>query len=152
MASQSEKQSGGPIIGRSGIGQSGGSAIAAVGSSLVVYEWTDSGPSYMHIHQSDDEAWHVLEGALRFKFADGEVDAPVGTTVFVPAGTAHTYWGTEPSRYLIILNAAIGSPHRQASAPVRPVAIARHAGGIRHGDRGRNCGSSGANPDVKDIP
>jgi uncharacterized RmlC-like cupin family protein len=103
MVSQSEKQSGGPIIGRSGIGQSGGSAIAAVGSSLVVYEWTDSGPSYMHIHQSDDEAWHVLEGALRFKFADGEVDAPVGTTVFVPAGTAHTYWGTEPSRYLIIM-------------------------------------------------
>jgi hypothetical protein len=103
MASQSEKQSGGPIISRSGIGPSGGSAIAAVGSSLVVHEWTDSGPSYMHIHRSDDEAWHVLEGALRFKFADGEVDAPVGTTVFVPAGTAHTYWGTEPSRYLIIL-------------------------------------------------
>src|SRR3712207_7826677 len=46
--------------------------------------------------QSDDEAWHVLEGSLRFKFADGEVDAGAGTTVFVPAGVPHTYWVTQP--------------------------------------------------------
>ena len=77
--------------------------IAAVGTSLVVHEWTESGPSYLHIHRSDDEAWHVLEGSLRFRFADREVDAPAGTTVFVPAGLAHTYWATEPSRYLIFL-------------------------------------------------
>jgi hypothetical protein len=70
---------------------------------LVVHEWTDSGPSYLHVHRSDDEAWHVLEGSLRFKFADGEVDAPAGTTVFVPAGLAHTYRVTEPGRYLIFL-------------------------------------------------
>jgi Cupin domain len=69
----------------------------------VVHEWTGSGPSYMHIHRSDDEAWHVLEGSLRFRFADREVDAPAGTTVFVPAGAARTYRETEPSRYLIFL-------------------------------------------------
>jgi len=57
----------------------------------------------MHIHRSDDEAWHVLEGSLRFRLADGEVDAPAGTTVFVPAGSPHAYWETEPSRYLIFL-------------------------------------------------
>ena len=57
----------------------------------------------MHIHHSDDEAWYVLEGSLRFKLADGEVDAPAGTTVFVPAGTPHTYRVMEPSRYLIFL-------------------------------------------------
>jgi hypothetical protein len=46
----------------------------------------------------------VLEGSLRFRFADREVDAPAGTTVFVPAGTAHTYRVTaEPGRYLIFL-------------------------------------------------
>jgi uncharacterized RmlC-like cupin family protein len=79
-------------------------AIAAVGTSLVVHEWTGSGPSWLHIHRSDDEAWHVLEGSLRFRFADREVDAPAGTTVFVPAGTPHTYRvATEPSRYLIFL-------------------------------------------------
>jgi hypothetical protein len=81
----------------------GSPAIAAVGTSLVIHEWTGSGPSYLHIHRSDDEAWHVLEGSLRFRFADGEVEAPAGTTVFVPAGLAHTYRETEPSRYLIFL-------------------------------------------------
>jgi len=69
----------------------GAPAIAAVGTSLVVHEWTESGPSYLHVHRSDDEAWHVLEGLLRFRFADREVDAPAGTTVFVPAGSPHTY-------------------------------------------------------------
>ena len=81
----------------------GGPAITAAGTSLVVREWTDSGPSYLHIHRSDDEAWHVLEGSLRFRFPDREVDAPAGTTVFVPAGSPHTYRVTEPGRYLIFL-------------------------------------------------
>jgi hypothetical protein len=81
----------------------GAPAISAVGTSLVVHEWTGSGPSYMHIHRSDDEAWHVLKGSLRFRLADGEVDAPAGTTVFVPAGAPHTYQEIEPSRYLIFL-------------------------------------------------
>ncbi|WP_207477367.1 cupin domain-containing protein [Arenibaculum pallidiluteum] len=67
-------------------------------------EWTGPGPRYLHIHRSDDEAWHVLEGALRFRFADAEVEAPAGTTVFVPAGVAHTYEiASEPCRYLILL-------------------------------------------------
>lgn len=48
-------------------------AISAVGTSLVVREWTDSGPSYLHIHRSDDEAWHVLEGSLRFIFRIGRL-------------------------------------------------------------------------------
>lgn len=81
----------------------GSPAISAAGTSLVVREWTDSGPSYMHIHRSDDEAWHVLEGSLRFRFPDREVDAPAETTVFVPAGSPHTYQVTTPSRYLVFL-------------------------------------------------
>ena len=64
----------------------------------------ESGPSYLHVHRSDDEAWHVLEGSRRFRFVDREVDAPAGTTVFVPTGSPHTYRvSTEPSRYLIFL-------------------------------------------------
>jgi mannose-6-phosphate isomerase-like protein (cupin superfamily) len=77
-----------PIISRPG-----SPAISAVGTSLVIHEWRGCGPPYMHIHRSDDEAWHVLEGSLRFRLADGEIDAPAGTTVFVPAGSPHTYWG-----------------------------------------------------------
>jgi uncharacterized RmlC-like cupin family protein len=99
MAHTNNESSCGPIIAGLGL-----PPIAAVGKSLVVHEWAGAGPSYMHIHRSDDEAWHVLEGSLRFRFADREVDAPAGTTVFVPAGSPHTYWVTaEPSRYLIFL-------------------------------------------------
>jgi quercetin dioxygenase-like cupin family protein len=85
----------------------GSPPIAAAGASLVIREWTMPGPYYMHVHQADDEAWHVLEGVLRFKFPDREVDAPAGTTVFVPAGVAHTYTVVEPARYLIILTPKI---------------------------------------------
>jgi hypothetical protein len=77
--------------------------VSAAGETLVIREWTDPGPSYLHIHRSDDEAWHVLEGSLRFIFEHGEMEAPAGSTVFVPAGLAHTYRVTEPGRYLIFL-------------------------------------------------
>jgi len=87
-----------PTIARPGFGP-----VSAVGDTLVIREWTDSGPSYLHIHHCDDEAWHVLEGCLRFRFEHGEADAPAGTTVFVPAGLAHTYRVMRPSRYLIFL-------------------------------------------------
>ncbi|BCH15046.1 hypothetical protein MesoLjLa_18970 [Mesorhizobium sp. L-2-11] len=89
------------------IAEPGAPPISAAGTSLVIREWTMSGPSWMHVHESDDEAWHVLEGRLRFKFLDREIDATPGTTVFVPAGLAHTYRAVEPSRYLIILTPKI---------------------------------------------
>jgi mannose-6-phosphate isomerase-like protein (cupin superfamily) len=81
-----------------------GERIAADGESFAIHEWRGSGPPTLHVHHEDDEAWHVLEGRLRFRFADGRSsDAGPGTTVFVPAGVAHTYEAIEPSRYLIVL-------------------------------------------------
>jgi mannose-6-phosphate isomerase-like protein (cupin superfamily) len=89
-----------PIIASKGDHQ----PISAIGSSFNIFEWSGSGPDYLHVHYSDDEAWHVLDGLLRFRFADGQVDAPAGTTVFVPAGVPHSYVdATESTRYLIIL-------------------------------------------------
>ena len=78
--------------------------ISATGQSLAVHEWSGSGPDYLHVHYLDDEAWHVLEGTLTFRFRDGQVEAPAGTTVFVPAGVPHSYFEAQgPTRYLIIL-------------------------------------------------
>jgi quercetin dioxygenase-like cupin family protein len=78
--------------------------IAANGQSFDVHEWSGSGPDYLHVHYGDDEAWHVLEGTLTFRFRDREVEAPAGTTVFVPAGVPHSYFEAHgPTRYLIIL-------------------------------------------------
>ena len=80
------------------------SPISAIGGSFDIYEWSGSGPEYLHVHYSDDEAWHILEGTLTFKFSDRKVDVSAGTTVFVPAGIPHTYYETHgPTRYLIIL-------------------------------------------------
>ena len=78
--------------------------IAATGQSFEIHEWSGSGPDYLHVHHADDEAWHILEGTLTFRFADKQVEAKAGTTVFVPAGVPHTYFvAGGPTRYLIIL-------------------------------------------------
>jgi quercetin dioxygenase-like cupin family protein len=78
--------------------------IAATGQSFEVHEWSGSGPDYLHVHYADEEAWHVLEGTLTFRFVDRQIDAPAGTTVFVPAGVPHSYIeAAGPTRYLIIL-------------------------------------------------
>src|SRR5216117_608318 len=76
--------------------------FSATGQSFAIREWRGSGPAKLHVHHADDEAWHVLEGTLRFRFADREIDVPAGGTVFVPDGVAHRYQATE-ARYLIIL-------------------------------------------------
>ncbi|HEY7416216.1 MAG TPA: cupin domain-containing protein [Ktedonobacteraceae bacterium] len=78
--------------------------IAATGQSFDIHEWSGSGPGYLHVHYQDDEAWHILEGTLTFRFRNKTVEAPSGTTVFVPAGVAHTYYeAAGPTRYLIIM-------------------------------------------------
>jgi quercetin dioxygenase-like cupin family protein len=78
--------------------------LEATGESFVIREWSGSGPDELHVHHADDEAWHVLVGTVRFRFADNEIDAPAGSTVFVPAGVAHTFVAATPdTRYLLIL-------------------------------------------------
>lgn len=80
-----------------------GDRVATDGESFSVHEWRGSGPPVVHVHHEDDEAWHVLEGTLRFRLAEQAVEAVAGTTVFVPAGVPHTYEALEGSRYLIVL-------------------------------------------------
>lgn len=78
--------------------------IAIEGVSFGIFEWSGSGPDYLHVHYADDEVWHLLEGTLTFRFADREEKVSAGSTVFVPAGVAHTYYEADgPTRYLIIL-------------------------------------------------
>jgi mannose-6-phosphate isomerase-like protein (cupin superfamily) len=94
-----------------------GNVLAADGASLVLAEWRDPGgepdpPRYiapLHVHHSDDEAWYVLEGTLRFRLGDEEVEASAGGAVIATRGTAHTYWNPrrEPARYLLVMTATI---------------------------------------------
>jgi mannose-6-phosphate isomerase-like protein (cupin superfamily) len=97
--------------------------LAAVGASFSIKEWRGSGPAALHVHHADDEAWHVLQGHLHFRFADREVDVPAGGTVFVPAGVPHTYQAAD-ARYLIVLtprlDALIGELQATADRSAHP--------------------------------
>jgi len=56
------------------------SSFSALGKSMVIHEWSGSGPPYMmYVHYHDDEAWHIREGELTFKFIDNEIIASKGT-------------------------------------------------------------------------
>ena len=101
--SDSDAPPGGPIVVPAPSERNGVPGIAAVGRSFAVFEWRGSGPPAMHVHHADDEAWHVLEGALRFRLADRELTVEAGGTMFVPAGVPHTYEALPGARYLIVL-------------------------------------------------
>jgi len=80
------------------------------GGSLTVLENViapGDGPP-MHVHAGEDEAWYVLEGALRFRLGDELSDAPSGTFVFVPRGTPHCFQnaGDHPARVLVLFTPA----------------------------------------------
>ena len=77
--------------------------FSASGDSFSIHEWRGSGPATLHVHLGDDEAWHVLEGELTFRYSDRSEIAGPGTTVFVPAGVPHTYTAGQGARYLIVL-------------------------------------------------
>ena len=57
---------------------------------------------------TNDEAWHVLEGTLRFRFIDRLAEVGPGSTVFAPAGVAHTYEALN-ARYLIVLTPTLSA-------------------------------------------
>jgi uncharacterized RmlC-like cupin family protein len=77
--------------------------FSATGTSFGIHEWRGSGPPTLHVHHSDDEAWHVLDGQLTFRYVDRIETVGPGATVFVPAGVAHTYTARDDARYLIVL-------------------------------------------------
>jgi mannose-6-phosphate isomerase-like protein (cupin superfamily) len=92
-----------------------GNVLGATNDSFVIAEWRDPGGppgpprliAPLHVHNRDDEAWYVLEGTLRVRAGDDEIEARVGAGVFVPRGTPHTYWNPGPGRvrYLLVMNA-----------------------------------------------
>lgn len=79
----------------------------------------------LHRHRTEDEAWYVLSGRLRFQFGSREFDVEAGSGVLLPHGTEHTFWVPEPRRvrYLLIvmpktagLLKALHSPERSEAA------------------------------------
>ncbi|MFC4173078.1 cupin domain-containing protein [Microvirga sp. GCM10011540] len=49
----------------------------------------DSPP--MHVHRNEDEAFHILQGKMRFQVGQEQVVVGAGETVVAPKGVPHTY-------------------------------------------------------------
>jgi quercetin dioxygenase-like cupin family protein len=75
----------------------------------------DSPP--LHFHVNEDEAFHLLEGTLRFSLGGVERVVAAGETVIAPKGVPHTYRvESERGRWLVI------TTHRQFEDFVRTMA------------------------------
>ena len=94
-----------------------GNVLGSGENDFVVAEWRDPGTpagpprliAPLHLHRKDDEAWYILEGTLRARVGNEEVEARAGSGVLVPRGTPHTYWNpsSEPARYLLVMSANV---------------------------------------------
>lgn len=62
----------------------------------------DSPP--LHVHRTEDEIFHVLEGELRLRAGDADVRIGAGETVLGPKDVPHTYRVESPegARWLVI--------------------------------------------------
>jgi quercetin dioxygenase-like cupin family protein len=72
----------------------------SVHESLAPYG--DSPP--LHVHRTEDELFHVLEGELRVRAGDAEIRLEAGQSILAPKGVAHTYRVESPggARWLVI--------------------------------------------------
>lgn len=62
----------------------------------------------LHVHGAEDEMWYVLDGHFRFRVDERILDAPAGSFVFVPRGTAHCLQNTSdaPARLMVMFTPA----------------------------------------------
>jgi mannose-6-phosphate isomerase-like protein (cupin superfamily) len=58
----------------------------------------------LHVHQREDELFHVLEGELRVLAGDAEIRVGAGESMLAPKRVAHTYRveSAEGARWLLI--------------------------------------------------
>jgi quercetin dioxygenase-like cupin family protein len=56
----------------------------------------------LHVHHTEDELFHILEGELRFRVGDEELRVGAGETLLAPKGVPHTYLvESERGRWLV---------------------------------------------------
>lgn len=103
-----------------------GHELGGPGGDFVIAEWSDAGESEwewiapMHVHHADDEAWYVLEGALRFRMGEQTFEAGPGAAVLAPKGIPHAYGNArrgQPARYLLVITPKIYALVQALHAP-----------------------------------
>lgn len=73
----------------------------AIGLSEVSYYAGFATP--LHTHHREDEAWYVLEGAIRFLIGDQETTAEAGDFVFGPRDVPHSFKALETGARALVL-------------------------------------------------
>ena len=77
------------------------------GGALSIIELCDKpgGGAPMHIHEREDETFHVIEGEYEFTCGGETFIAKPGATVFGPRGIAHgyRYLGDTPGKLLLVV-------------------------------------------------
>lgn len=58
--------------------------------ALVEQHVTGANPP-LHQHEREDEAWYVLQGRVRIRVGDTEIDGEPGSFVLAPRGVPHTF-------------------------------------------------------------
>jgi len=88
--------------------------LGGPGTDFVIVEYSDLGESDwiapLHVHHGDDEAWYVLEGALRFRIGDEMRDVGPHGAVLAPKGTPHAFGNAgsgQRARYLLVMTPKI---------------------------------------------
>ena len=73
------------------------------GGKVAVFEEVvraKSGPP-LHIHKNQLEIFHVIQGDIRFRVGEEEVDVSSGGTAVVPAGAPHTFFNLSEAKAII---------------------------------------------------
>jgi quercetin dioxygenase-like cupin family protein len=87
-------------------------------SVVRVFVPPDNGPP-PHVHSREDEIFTVVRGRYRFRHGDTQIDAPAGTTIFMPRGLPHVFKNVsnEPGEHLLmIIPGGLEKMFREASA------------------------------------
>ncbi len=74
--------------------------------SLAEYTVVPGAGPPLHRHAHEDEGFWILEGVVSFHADGTTTDAPAGTFVFAPRGTAHTFKnrGASNARMLLMVS------------------------------------------------
>lgn len=89
----------------------------------------------LHVHADQDEAWWIVEGAVRFRIGDQTASAAAGAFVWVPRGVPHAFRNDDEAtaRLLVLFTPAGMEPFFDAIgalSTVDPEDFARLGAGV----------------------
>jgi quercetin dioxygenase-like cupin family protein len=74
------------------------------GAAILTYQTQQGEEPPDHIHETEDEMFYVLEGAITFRCGRETFDLEQGDFIFLPRGIQHGYtiYSDEPVRLLVV--------------------------------------------------